>query len=198
LSEDGFPPQLWVVAGPNGAGKSTLIRRGIGERLTIIDPDAIAAALPRINGALDERQAGVIALQRRRTLLEERSSFLIETTLTGNSALRLMQSAKAAGFKITLVYVGLATTDLSAQRVADRVAQGGHDIPKEAIERRLAASLGNLTPASALADRFYLFDNSSLRRRLLLIGEDERTRWRADLIPDWLGTYISEKWRVSR
>lgn len=61
----GDRPQIWVVAGPNGAGKTTLTSRWVANRLPIVNPDEIAQRLPRIGGRLDERRAGVAALEER-------------------------------------------------------------------------------------------------------------------------------------
>ena len=43
--------------------------------------------------------------------------------------------------------------------------------PLEALARRFPASLENLKRALPLVDRFYLFDNSDRRRRLLAVGK---------------------------
>lgn len=131
-------------------------------------------------------RAGVIAVRERERLLGTGVSFAVETTLTGASALQLMRRARARNYKITLVFVGLGRVDLSASRVADRVGQGGHDVPLDAIARRFPASLANLAPALALADRAYLFDNSEERRRLVLKYEGGAVTWRADRLPSWL------------
>lgn len=48
------------------------------------------------------------------------------------------------GWRVELVYLALPTVQLSHDRVAERVAHGGHDIPSEAIDRRFARSLRNL------------------------------------------------------
>lgn len=158
-------PQLWIVAGPNGAGKTTLVTRRVASRIEVINPDAIAQELPRVNGRLDERRAGEIAIERRNTLLARGADLAIETTLTGNSALRFLKTARQVGYKVTLVYVGLASADLSVQRVLDRVRQGGHAVPITALERRYPDIISKLAKAVLLADRSYIFDNSGRRRR---------------------------------
>ena len=178
-------PQLWIVAGPNGAGKTTLVSRRLARRITIVNPDVIAQELPRRDGRLDERQAGEIALAQRRDLLATRRDFAIETTLTGGSALRLLRMAKAAGYKVTLVYVGLADADTSARRVLDRVRRGGHSVPVDALERRYPDSMRKLAEAIGLVDRAYVFDNSGARRRLLLIRQDGSDRYVAERPPAW-------------
>lgn len=178
-------PQLWVIAGPNGAGKTTLVADRVATRLPVVNPDDIAADLPRLDGRLDERQAGMIALRRRTDLLARRESFAVETTLTGHSAMRLIGQARTAGYKITLVFVGLASVDLSMQRVVDRVDAGGHPVPVSALERRYPDALAHLAAAMQAADRTFVLDNSGTRRRLLLSVEEGRTRFLALDLPAW-------------
>lgn len=184
-------PQLWVIAGPNGAGKTTLVSRHVGKRIAVVNPDEIAARLPRINGRLDERQAGQIALSERTRLLDERANFAIETTLTGNSTLQLMRSARERGYKNTLVFIGLDSPELSGQRVVTRVRQGGHAVPVSALARRYPNALTNLPTAMNLSDRTYLLDNSGSRRRLLLVREQGTVRYRASDVPTCLGDRLS-------
>jgi predicted ABC-type ATPase len=54
-----------VIGGPNGAGKTTLVTSRVVGRLPVVNPDDIAAQLPRIDGRLDERRAGEAAIARR-------------------------------------------------------------------------------------------------------------------------------------
>ncbi|CAM3225895.1 zeta toxin family protein [Sphingomonas zeae] len=183
-------PQLWVVAGPNGAGKTTLVMQRLGRRalkdvFTIINPDVIAQELPRIDGRLDERMAGELAIRQRNGLIARRESLAIETTLSGSSTLRLMHAAREADYKLTLVYVGIDSPELSFERVRSRVGDGGHDVPPEAIVRRYPDSLSRLPAAMALAERCYVLDNSAKRRRLLIIREAGEVRWLDSDTPEW-------------
>lgn len=182
--------QLWVVAGPNGAGKTTLVTKRIERRIPVVNPDVIAQELPRVNGGLDERRAGEIALERRAAMLRDGADFAIETTLSGNSTLRLMNAARDADYKINLVFVGVRDADLSGRRVADRVRRGGHTVPIAAIFRRYPDTLAKLPRAMALAHRTFVLDNSDRRRRLLLVHEDGRARFVAADLPSWLATVL--------
>lgn len=182
--------QLWVVAGPNGAGKTTLVTQRLADRaieaeFEVINPDVIAQGLPRIDGRLDERRAGEDAIRRRNELIDRRESLAIETTLSGHSALRFMRRARDAGFKVNLVYVGIRSPELSFDRVRSRVADGGHHVPTEALVRRHPDSLSKLPRALELADRAYVLDNSSRRRKLLMILEGDRLRFLVPDAPQW-------------
>jgi predicted ABC-type ATPase len=161
------------------------VSRRLSRRITVINPDAIALEIPLLDGKPDERRAGTMAIERRNALLAEGADFAIETTLTGMSALRLIGAAKDADYKVTVVYVGLSSTGLSVLRVMDRVQQGGHSVPVEALKRRYPDSMAKLAHALALADRSYVFDNSGTRRRLLAIFDRQKIRYVVNDLPDW-------------
>ena len=170
--------------------------RRLVARLTVIDPDRIAAGLPRLaDGRLDEVEAGRRAVALRTHCLEERLSFLIETTMSGAGPLRVIERARAVGFKVTLVYVGLKHAALSRSRVGDRVAAGGHDIPVTAILRRYPDTMGKLAKALEMADRAYVIDNSGRYRRLLLNREGDRVKYVAADLPPWALQAIPEAMR---
>lgn len=179
-------PQLWIIAGPNGAGKTTLVSRRVAQRIPVVNPDTIAESLPRVAGKLDERRAGILALQQRKSLLEAGADFAIETTMSGHSALQFMRAAVRSGYKVTLVYVGLQSAEMSTQRVIARVRRGGHTVPVDAIQRRYPDTMAKLADAMAMADRAYVVDNSNYRRRLLLITQSGIVRFRARLLPAWV------------
>ena len=181
---------MWVVAGPNGAGKTTLVTqrlasRAIDAEFEVINPDVIAQRLPRIDGRLDELRARQEAIRRRNALVDQRRSLAIETTLSGHSALRFMRRAREADYKVNLVYVGIDSPELSFDRVRSRVADGGHDVPTDALARRHPDSLSKLPRALALADRAYVLDNSARRRKLLMIRENDRLRYLDPDTPPW-------------
>lgn len=190
MSERG--QQLWVVAGPNGAGKTTLVSDRIARRIPVVNPDAIALELPSIEGSPDERRAGELAIERRNALLKAGESFAIETTLSGNSTLRLMTAARLIGCKNTLVFVGVASARLSMSRVADRVEEGGHAVPVSAVLRRYPNVLARLPKAMALADRTFILDNSGSRRRLLMVEEAGRVRFVTRDPPAWFIAALPE------
>lgn len=173
-------PVLSIVAGPNGAGKSTLTAARTFGAMPVVDPDAIARTINPDNPGAAATAAGKRALDMRRELLEKQQSFVVETTLSGNSALGLMQEAKAHGFRVELNYLGLESTHLAKTRVAS----GGHAVPEEDIERRFARSRNNLADAISTADRSVLYDNSgdSPFRKVAELTRDDFTFDRA---PVW-------------
>ena len=182
----GIPPVLWVIAGPNGAGKTSLFDQSLRDKLPFINADEIARELAGGSDGTAAWEAGRLAVEQRRIALRNCEAFSVETTLAGKSALALMRMARARGYRVNLVYVGLDFPELSADRVAQRVSNGGHGIPLAAISRRYPASIANLSHALRLCDRAHVLDNSSEERRLLLHIEDGKTRYIGSDLPEWL------------
>ena len=180
-------PQLWVVAGPNGAGKSTLAAKYLEGRLEMVNPDVIARELDPAdpNGERVRLQAGREAIRRQEAYLARAQDFGFETTLSGRRELEVLRRAKAAGFKVNLVYVGINSTRAAMGRIRERVASGGHDIPMPDIVRRFERSQANLPRALALADRAFVLDNSGRRYRLLLSMERGQVRHVSSNLPSW-------------
>ncbi len=181
-------PQLWVIAGPNGAGKSTLVSDRLQGRLPFVNPDDIARRISPTD--FDNTQnillAGRLAIEDRRQHLAARRSFAIETTLTGRSALELIHQAKARGYKVNLVFVGLDDLALSQARVALRVRAGGHSVPAEDLRRRFSRSVQNLQKAARQVDRLWVLDNSGERRRLVLSSVQNQARFLSRQVPGWV------------
>jgi predicted ABC-type ATPase len=158
-----------------------------------VNPDTIAARLQpdHKGGPAIMLQAGRAAASERRRLMENGVDFAIETTPTGHSELRMMADARALGYKITLVYIGVNNALTSLARVRGRVVQGGHDVPTETIIRRYRKSLENLPVAIDLADRCFVLDNTKTRHRLVAIIDDRRVRHVGRDPPKWATTSIS-------
>ena len=152
-----------IFGGPNGSGKSTAYDRFLqagfdsGEYL---NPDEIAKSFnagPTGGPAVDLR-AGREVIQRTRSLMEAGRSLVRESTLTSREIVRSAERAKAAGYRLVMVFVAVSSTDTTQGRVAIRVAKGGHDIPAEAQERRFPRSFENAPKVARLVDAAYFLD----------------------------------------
>ena len=58
------------------------------------------------------------------------------------------------------IFYALPNTDVAIERVAQRVRQGGHNIPEDVICRRFASGQTNLARYCALVDVWDVYDNS--------------------------------------
>lgn len=185
-------PILTIIAGPNGSGKSTFTRAtSQALRVPVIDPDLEARILKRDNPEAAAIAGGKQAIKRARAYLDSGESFAVETTLSGNTYLRMMVEAKTRGWQVNLIYVGVDDVQTCIERVAQRVATGGHNVPQEDIRRRYTRSLANLLVALQQADSALIFDNSTLfgYQKLLTI-ENEAVTEQASSLPEWIRTLL--------
>ena len=181
-------PTLFVVAGPNGCGKSTLTRTTWFGRVEVIDPDAIARDVATGSPARAAREA----LQRRRAALGAGRTLVLETTLAGQGVLRLMKAARRAGYRIELHYVSVASPDRALDRIRNRVALGGHDVPESDARRRFARSLANLPAAIEGSDRVCLYDNDDPGRPHRAVAILRGGTWRtAEPLPGWAAAAVA-------
>ena len=75
--------------------------------------------------------------------------------------LAFLREARRRGYSVVLVFIGLESAMLSAARVAERVEQGGHDVPEDKLEQRFPRTLANLREALTFVDLAILLDNSA-------------------------------------
>jgi predicted ABC-type ATPase len=156
--------EIVVLAGTNGAGKSSVAGAALTQGGTeFYNPDEatrryVAAGLP-----VDEANAR--AWDEGRRLLErairERLDFAFETTLGGHTMTALLLEAAKQGLHVRIFYVGLASLELHIQRVRERVARGGHDIPEHRIRARWEASRENLIRLLPHVAELAVWDNSA-------------------------------------
>ncbi|MDO5091209.1 MAG: zeta toxin family protein [Cardiobacteriaceae bacterium] len=179
---------LLILAGVNGAGKSTLFEEAFTRNIPFINVDSIARQIApeRLNDPRISIRAGRQALVQMQEMLLRKQSFAFETTLSSKQSLAMLQQAKAQGYLVELHYIGLADCELSIERVAQRVAAGGHDIPRETILRRYDKSLNQLPIAMRFADIINLYDNSGKERILLYESHRQDITHHVSVQPSWV------------
>ena len=168
-------PLVVVVGGPNGAGKSTTAPRLLRGALAVrefVNADAIAQGLSAFRPETVAFAAGRVMLARLRALAAARDSFAFETTLASRNFAPWLRTLKTQGFKVHVVFLSLPTSDLAVARVAERVRQGGHDVPEDVVRRRFVAGLSNFfTLFMPVADSWKMFDNSGIGGPRLIAGQ---------------------------
>lgn len=156
-------PTCWIIAGPDGAGKTTFALKYlplVAKCSRFVNADLIAAGLSPLAPEQELVSASRIFLSEIEQNITAGSDFAFETTLSGRCYLRLIQRLRATGWQVELIYLALPNPEVSRQRVAERVAHGGHNIPGKAIERRFSRSLDNLfNEFSAAVDNCRCFLN---------------------------------------
>lgn len=155
---------LYIIAGLNGAGKTTASYTILPEIFNceeFVNADEIAKGLSPFNPDTVAIQSGRMMLERINYLLLNNISFAIETTLSTKSYTSLIKKAKIKGYAITLLFLSLDSVELAISRVAVRVKEGGHNIPKDVIERRFTKGLKNFFNLYVpIVDRWLLINNS--------------------------------------
>jgi len=83
----------------------------------------------------------------------------------------LLKRWKGFGYRIEIVYLRIPSPQLALRRIAARVKQGGHNVPRADVIRRFTRSWNNFgNPYRLLADAWSVYDNSSAAPRLLEQG----------------------------
>lgn len=155
-------PTCFIIAGPNGAGKTTFAMKylpGLG-CLRFINADDIARGLSPLNESSALLAASKIFLHKIDEHIALKQNFAFETTLSGKAYLPKIKEWRKNGWRVELIYLYIPNAKTSALRVKQRVAQGGHNIPADAIARRYPRSLENLFEYMKHCDFVYCLDNS--------------------------------------
>ena len=133
-----------------------------------MNADLIASGLSPLKPELAARQGGRLLLMELNRLADARVNFAFETTLSGRTYLKLLKQWKADGYQIEIVFLSLPSVALALQRIAVRVRQGGHDVPRADVVRRFRRSSKNFQMLyQDLADKWSVYDNSGAVPRLV-------------------------------
>lgn len=164
--------QLYIIAGCNGAGKTTASMTILPEVLNcreFVNADEIAKGISPFRPEEVAIEAGRIMLQRIDYLIEHEETFSIETTLATKSYRNLILRAKEKGYTVILLFFWLPSPEMAVERVAARVASGGHDIPKDVIYRRYWNGLYNLFDIFVpIVDFWSLYENGGAMNPIIV------------------------------
>lgn len=181
-------PTVYVLAGPNGAGKTSIYWYE-------------ASDVPRLNGdalyqqGLDVHTIEASLRQQQEEWVAQRTSFVIETNAATERDYSLFQILRQTGYRVELRFVCLESVSLCEQRVAQRVREGGHDIPAALIAQRYANGLSLLKRHYRAFDRLQLYDNTSLPREVLDLVPDQSPVVTTNL-PDWAAPVLAHITRM--
>ena len=191
-------PVLIVIAGPNGSGKTTItskiLRHEWMEDAVYVNPDQVAQER---FGDWNSKEAVMQAVQyceeQREDCLRYRKSLIFETVLSSDGKVDFIRRAKEAGFFIRIFFVATSHPSINASRIAQRVMEGGHDVPITKVISRYYKSILNCKRCVSLADRVYIYDNSidDVDARLLFRMTGGRLfKQYTDDIPEWALTIL--------
>lgn len=180
-------PLAVVLAGHNGSGKSTLWYRRLADRLqiplvnadrmmlSILPEAAFGGRLPVWATELrDKNQSWMhVAQEGVQSFVTHAMTamvpFAMETVFsywtllpdgTHDSKITLIRQMQEAGYFVVLIFVGLASAELSVARVQTRIAQGGHGVEIGRLLARFPRTQTAINQAASVADATIMVDNS--------------------------------------
>jgi predicted ABC-type ATPase len=155
---------------PNGAGKTTFARDylpDIARLIHFVNVDLIAGGISPLRPELAALATGRLMLRELSRLVEAEAEFAFESTLSGLHYARRIEEWKNKGYLIEIIYIRLASPQLALSRIASRVRQGGHDIPRADVIRRFKRGWTNfLEVYQPLADHWAIYENSESKPKL--------------------------------
>jgi predicted ABC-type ATPase len=185
-------PVLIVIAGPNGSGKtsvtSQILKHEWVENCIYINPDNIAQEkFGDWNSKDAVLKAAQLSTEIRENCLKNSESFIFETVFSIIDKVDFLQKAKDAGFFIRLFFVGTNSPTINASRIAQRVMEGGHDVPISKIINRYYKSINNACLAAPFVDRLYVYDNSKnlAPAKLLFRADNGKLKKVYSKVNDW-------------
>ena len=157
-------PKLYIISGCNGSGKTTASYTLLPDLLDcreFVNSDEFAKSFSPFDPGAASVTASRYMLMKINYLLEREADFAVETTLATRSLLQIVRQAKKLGYETTVLYFWLNSPELAIQRVRERVALGGHNIPDAVVRRRYVMGLQYLFDTYIPEmDRWVLADNS--------------------------------------
>ncbi len=200
MNKEERKPEVIVIAGPNGSGKTSITRKFLHHEWAVgtvyINPDEVAKEK---FGDWNSQEAVLSAAEYcaawREECLRTRTSLVFETVFSAPDKIDFLLRAKEAGFFVRLFFIATESPVINASRIAQRVMEGGHDVPIPKIISRYRKSIVNCKTVIPLVDRLYVYDNST-------DNEDARPLFRltrgcmgkryADEVPEWAQCLLPE------
>lgn len=128
--------------------------------------------------------------------MAKRESLIFETVMSADDKVDFILRAKEAGYFIRIFFISTSSPAINASRIADRVMQGGHDVPITKIISRYKKSIINCVKISSVVDRLYIYDNS-------IDGEEAKIQFRltngvlakkyVEKLPEWAELILPDK-----
>ena len=142
---------------------------------------------------VDSYFATAIADFLREKLMAQKVSFTFETVMSSDSKVRLLEHAQSLGYRTYLYFVATRDPQINVERVANRVAKGGHPVPPHLTISRYERSLDLLLPAIRASNRAYLWDNSGAEAELFGEFDGNLFQSHTSEVPLWFKERVLDK-----
>jgi len=188
--------QLWLLAGGNGVGKSTFYRLFLEPLgLIFVNADLIARQLDKNQPEALSYEAAAMAATLRTSLLQQGCSFCFETVFSHPSKIDFVAEAKALAYETILVYIHLESVALNQARVAQRVLEGGHNVPANKVASRIPRTMRNIHQALPLFDSVKFYDNSLYVKPYRCVAEIQHGQFKplVEVMPDWVDEIVQHR-----
>lgn len=172
-------PNLYIISGCNGSGKTTASYTLLPDILDcrqFVNSDEFAKSLSPFDPSAASITASKYMLMRIHYLLGKYEDFSVETTLATRTLLNIIAEAHEVGYEVTLLYFWVSSPEVAIQRVRERVASGGHNIPDNVVRRRYVMGLDYLFNSYIpVCDRWILADNTKTPFTVVAEGTKQYT-----------------------
>ncbi|HBO7967085.1 TPA: zeta toxin family protein [Pseudomonas aeruginosa] len=166
------------------ASHALIQKEHIQDQASLFDMNGLRIDVRRLD--FNSYHASVIADFIRQKLLENRVSFTFETVMSSGDKVAFMRRAQELGYRTYLYFVATDNPNININRVANRVGDGGHNVPADKIVQRYYRTLKLLPEAVAASNRAYIFDNSGESSVWLAeITDGTSLEYKVEDQPDW-------------
>ena len=143
-----------------------------------------------VNG-INSYSVAIVADFFKEQYLKHRISFSFETVFSHPAKIDILRRAQAAGFKTYMYFVATENPVINVNRIKERVALGGHDVPEEKTRSRYLRCMEQVRYALPYLNRAYFFDNSTEQSIYLAEYESEvGFSLHSELLPSWFGRFV--------
>jgi predicted ABC-type ATPase len=105
-------------------------------------------------------KAGKLMLAQMDEHIRARKDFAFETTLSGKTYINLLKQMKTVGYDLHMFFLWIPNVEMALSRVAQRVRNGGHDIPENVVRGRFTRGILNFfRDYRPLLDSWIMFNN---------------------------------------
>ena len=180
--------QLWLLVGGNGAGKSAFYRLKLQPLgIPFVNADVIAKQVFPDSPEEHSYEAAQMASELRHDLLYQGKSFCYETVFSHPSKIDFVAQAKALGYQVIMVFIHVERSEINRARVAQRVSEGGHNVPDDKVEARIPRLLNHVKTTIGLCDQVRILDNSRYDNpfRPVATLRDQSLETHLEPMPEW-------------